>query len=177
MGSDTKQVSGVSAYFSDTEVTLRPQVHLHSAYKAADPDENPSEEQDQPSFDQPGAMPHEMAPILHPYVLLNFLPLSEASEKRVPVAVVFHQNTVPIIMIRHNWQERFDAEDCEYFGELMDDWMKTPPERVLALFRQLECLSAGPIRATVSGIATAEGLENLMYAVLTHSGGPGQLPM
>jgi hypothetical protein len=48
----------------------------------------------------------------------------------------------------------------------MNGWMRTPPEQALILFRQLECLSAGPIRATVSGIATAEGLENLMYAVL-----------
>jgi hypothetical protein len=80
-------------------------------------------------------------------------------------------------MIRHNWQVRLDAEDSEYLGDFMDDWMKTPPERVLALFRQLECLSTGPIRATVSGIATAEGLENLMYAVLTPAGVRGQRTM
>jgi hypothetical protein len=174
MGFDNKHVSGVRACFSDTEVTVHPHVHLHSANKAADPDENPSGELDQLRSDRPGAMRYEMAPALHPYVLLNFLPLSEAADKRVPLAVVFHQNTVPIIMIRHNWQVSLDAEDREYLSEFMDHWMKTPPERVLVLFRQLECLSAGPIRATVSGIATAEGLENLMYAVLTHAGVRGQ---
>lgn len=156
---------------------MYPHVHLHSANKAADPDENPSGELDQLRSDRPDAMLCEMAPALHPYVLLNFLPLSEAADKPVPLAVVLHQNTVPIIIIRHDWQVSLNAEDRDYLSELMDDWMKTPPERVLALFRQLEYLSAGPIRATVSGMATAEGLENLMYAVLTHAGVLGQWTM
>jgi hypothetical protein len=69
-------------------------------------------------------------------------------------------------MIRHNWQVSLDVKDREYLSEIMNSWMRTPPERVLVLFWQLECLSAGSIGATVSGIATAEGLENLMYAVL-----------
>jgi hypothetical protein len=177
MSFDNKHVSRVRAHFSDPEVTVRPQVHLHSANKAADPDGNPSGELDQLRSDRPGAMRYEMAPALHPYVLLNFLPLSEAAEKRVPFAVVFHQNTVPIIMIRHNWQVTLDAEDRDRLSELLDDWVKTPPEKVLALFRQLECLSTGPIRATVSGIVTAEGIENLMYAVLTPANIPGQSMM
>ena len=148
--------------------------HLYSANRAADPDENPAEEPDRLRAERSDLAQLEMAPALHPYVLLNFLPLSEAADKLVPLAVVFHQNTVPIIIIRHNWQVSLDAKDREYLSELMDDWMKTPSERVLILFRQLECLSVGPIRATVSGITTAEGLEHLMYAVLTHAGVPGQ---
>jgi hypothetical protein len=132
---------------------MHPDVYLYSANSAAGPDENPVEELDRLRADQSGAMRHEMVSALHPYVLLNFLPFSEAADKQVPLAVVFHQNIVPIIVIRHNWQVSLDAKDREYLSALMDDWMKTPPERVLVLFRQLECLSTGPIRATVSGIA------------------------
>jgi len=172
-----KRASGVSTSFFESEVIVHSHFHLYSANRAADAEKNPPGEPDQLSADRSDTMRHEKAPALHPYVLLSFLPLSEAAEKRISLAVVFHQNTVPIIMIRHNWQVRLDAEDSEYLGDFMDDWMKTPPERVLALFRQLECLSTGPIRATVSGIATAEGLENLMYAVLTPAGVRGQRTM
>jgi hypothetical protein len=177
MGLETKRAPEVRAYFSDTEVTVHPHLYLHSAGKATNPDENRSEEQEQLSDDRPGEMQQGRAPSLHPYVLLNFSSNSEVGGKFLPVAVVFHQHTIPIIMIRHNWQVTLDAEDREYLIELLDDWVKTPPERVLALLRQLECLSAGPIRATVSGTATAEGLENLMYAVLTHAGVSGERTM
>lgn len=143
---------------------------LHSSGKAANPDENPSGELDKLRSDRPGAMPYEMAPALHPYVLLNFSSNSEVACKSLPLAVVFRQNTVPIIIIRHNWQVSLDAKDRDYLSELLDDWMRTPPERVLALFRELECLSAGPITTTAFGIATAESLDQLMYAVLERAG-------
>jgi hypothetical protein len=174
---EMKCMSGVTTSFSDTEVTVYTHVHLSSANRTAADEKNSSDEVDQLSDDRLDAMQQGGAPSLHPYVLLNFSFNSEVGCKFLPVAVVFHKNTVPIIMIRHNWQVSLDAENREYLSEVLDNWMKTPPERVLALFRQLESLSTGPIRVTVSGIATAEGLEHLMYAVLTHAGVRGQRTM
>jgi hypothetical protein len=162
MSLETKRVCGVSATFSETEVT----VHLH--------DENPAEWLDQLRGDPSDPIQLEMAPALHPYVMLKFLPYSEAADRLVPLAVVFHRNTIPIIIIRNDWQKGLNAEDRKSLAELMDDWERTPSERLLALFRQLECLSTGPIRATASGIATAEGLGNLTCAVLGHAGVPEQ---
>lgn len=153
---------------------MHPHVRLYSANRAADNDENPAECLDQLGADRSDPIQLEMAPALHPYVMLNFLFYPEAADKLVPLAVVFHRNTFPTIIIRHDWQIGFNAEDRKYLAELMDDWARTPPERLLALFRQLECLSTGPIRTTVSGIATAEGLEHLMYAILGHAGVPEQ---
>jgi hypothetical protein len=158
-------------------VIVHPHVNLHSSAKEADSDENPFEELDQLRFDRPCTMRQELATDLHPYVLLNYLPLSKPADKPVPLAVVFHRNSAPIIIIRHNWQVSLDARDDKYLSELMDAWMSTPPERVLALFRQLERLSAGSLRATVSGIVRAEGLENLVCAVLGGGGAFGQLSM
>jgi hypothetical protein len=87
-------------------------------------------------------------------------------DKSLALAVVFHRNTIPIIMIRHNWQVGLDSEDLKYLAELMDDWARTPAEQLLALLRQLECLADGPLRTAGSGIATAEALEYLINTVL-----------
>jgi hypothetical protein len=177
MSLETKRMSGVKASFSDTGVIMHPHVHLYSANRAADPEKYPFRELDQLIADRSDAMRHEIVPVLYPYVLLNFLPGSEVAANPLSLAVVFHLNSAPLIMIRYDWQVSLDAENREYLSKLMDDWMKTPPERVLALFRQLECLSVGPLRATVSGIATGEALEHLVYAVLGHAGDPGRLTM
>ena len=151
---------------------MHPHVRLYLANRAADDDENPAEWRDQLRVDRSDPMQLGMAPALHPYVMLNFLPYSEAADKLVHLAVVFHRNTVPIIIICDDWQIGLNADDRKYVTELIDDWERTPSERLLALFRQLERLSAGPIRATVSGIATEEGLGNLTYAVLGYAGVP-----
>jgi hypothetical protein len=175
MGLDAMHVSRVRASFFGKGVTVNP--HMYSANRAADPEENLSEELDQLREDRSDAIRLEMTRALYPYVLLRFLPCSEAAEKPVALAAIFHQNIVPLVMIRHDWQTGLDANDREYLIEFMDEWTRTPPNRVLALFRQLECLSIGPIRATVSGIATAEALEHLMYAVLGHAGAPRRWTM
>jgi len=150
---------------------VHPHVHLYSAERANDDDENPSEWL---SADRSDPMQLETPPGLHPYVMLNFLPYSETAEKPVPLAVVFHRNTVPIIIIRHNWQIGLNVEDHKYLAELMDDWKRKPFKQLLSLFRQLECLSVGPITTTVSGLVTAEGLGNLAYTVLGQAGVPEQ---
>jgi hypothetical protein len=80
-------------------------------------------------------------------------------------------------MIRHDWQTGLDTNDRRYLIKFMDDWARTPPERVLALFRQLKSLLIGPIRATISGVTTPEALEHLMNAVLGHAGAPGRWTM
>ncbi len=159
------------------EVTVRPHLHLYSPNRAAHSEDIPAGEPDQLRVNRSDAMCSEMAGFLHPYVLLNFLSSSEAADKPLALAVIFHQDLVPIIVIRHDWQMDLDAEDREYLIELMDDWARTPPERVLALFRQLEGLSIGPLRATDTGIATAEALEFLMYAILGRGRDPGQWTM
>lgn len=153
---------------------MYPHMRLYSANRAADDDENPAQWLDQLRADRSDPTQLEMAPALLPYVILHFLPDSEAADKLVPLAVVFHRNTVPKIIIRHNWQIGLNAEGHKYLAELMDDWERTPFKQLLALFRQLECLSAGPIRATVSGLVTAEGLGNLTYTVLGQAGIPEQ---
>jgi hypothetical protein len=177
MGLETKRMFGVRASFCETEVIVYPNVHLYSANRAADPDENLAGDLDQLRTDRSDPMQLKMARALHLYVLLKFLPGSAAADKPLALTVVFHHDIAPLIVIRHDWQTRLDAKNRKYLSKLMDDWTRTPPERVLALFRQLECLSIGPIRATVSGIATAETLEHLMYAVLRHAGAPGQCTM
>jgi hypothetical protein len=177
MSFETKCMSGVKTSFSDTEVIVHPHVHLSSANRAADAEKNPSGELDQLSADRSDAMRYEMGRTLHPYVLLNFLPCSEAAGRPLSLAVVFHLSSTPLIMIRYAWQTGLNDKDRESLIELMDDWTRASPERVLALFRQLECLSVGPIRATVSGIATAETLEHLMYAVLGNAGDFGGLTL
>ena len=159
-----KRVAGVRAAFSDTEVTMHPD--LYSTSSGADPDENPAEAPDQLRAGQSDPMQIAMARALYPYVLLRFLPCSEAVDKSLALAVVFHRNTIPIIMIRHNWQVGLDSEDLKYLAELMDDWARTPAEQLLALLRQLECLADGPLRTAGSGIATAEALEYLINTVL-----------
>jgi len=174
MSLETKHVPEVRAYFSDTEVIVHPHVHWYLTNKAADAEENPPETLDQLRAYRPGAMRHAMAPALHPYVLLNFLPLSQLADKQVPLAVLFHRDIAPVVMIRHDWQVGFDTEDCQFLMERMDDCTNTPPERVLALFQQLEALSVGPLRATGSGIVTAESLVYLMYEVLGQTGVPGR---
>lgn len=166
MSLETKRVSGLRASFSGKEVIVHPHVHLYSANRAADTEKNPAEELDQLKADRSDAMRHEMTRALHPYVLLRFLPCSEAADKSVALAVIFHQHCVPLIMIRHEWQIGFDAEDRKYLAELMDDWARTPAEQLLALLRQLECLADGPLRTAGSGIATAEALEYLINTVL-----------
>ena len=170
MSLETKRVSGVRATLSDTEVTVHPHVRLYSANREADHDEIPAEWLDQLRTDRSDPMPLEMAPALLPYVILHFLPDSEAADKLVPLAVVFRRNTVPIIIIRHNWQIGLNVEDHKYLAELMDDWKRKPFKQLLSLFRQLECLSVGPITTTVSGLVTAEGLGNLTYTVLGQAG-------
>ena len=147
--------------------------HSYSANGAADPNENPAEEPDRLRADRSDLAQPEMARALYPYVQLKFLPRSEAPDKLLAIAVVFHRNTVPIIMIRYNWQAGLDSNDLKYLAELMDDWARTPAERLLALFRQLECLSIGPLITTGSGIAAPEALEYLMNTVLG-SGVPDQ---
>jgi hypothetical protein len=140
--------------------------HLSSTDRAADPDENPAEGPNRLRADQLDPAQHEGARALYPYVLLRFLPGSKTVDKLLAIAVLFHRNSVPIIMIRHNWQAGLDSNDLKYLAELMDDWARTPAERMLALFRQLECLSIGPLRTSGSGVATAEALEYLMNTVL-----------
>jgi hypothetical protein len=151
-----------------------PHVRLYSTNSAADDDENPTQWLDQLRADRSDPMQLEMVPALLPYVILHFLPDSEAADKLVPLAVVFRRNTVPIIIIHHNWQIGLNVENHKYLAELMDDWEGTPFKQLLALFRQLERLSVGPIRATVSGLVTAEGLGNLTYTVLRQAGVPEQ---
>jgi hypothetical protein len=141
---------------------VHPHVRLYSANRAADPDEIPAEWLDQSRADRSDQMQLEMAPDLHLYVLLKFFPGSGAADKSLAHAVVFHQNTGPMIIIRHDWQVGLDSKDRQYLAELIDDWARTPPERLLALFRQLESLSVGQLRATDSGVATAEVLEYLI---------------
>ena len=165
---------GAIASFSDTEVTVHPRVYWYLANKAADSEEYPSEELGQLRADPSGAMRDEIALALHPYVLLKFLLFSEARNKLVPLAVIFHWNIAPVIVIRHDWQVGLATGDCEYLIELMDNCTNTPPEREVALFQQLECLSTGRLRATGSGIATAESLVNLMYEALGRASFPGR---
>jgi hypothetical protein len=173
MGLEAKYVFGERASYSDTEVTVHPRVYWYLASKAADAEESPSEGLDLLRADQPGAVRDQMAPALHPYVLLNFLLFSEAADKRVPFAVLFHRNIAPVIIIRHDWQAGLNAEDSKYLIELMDDCTNTSPEQELALFKRLECFSIGPLRATGSGIATAESLASLIYEVLGRADVPG----
>jgi hypothetical protein len=174
---EKKSVPGVGAISFDTEVTVNLHIRLSSADKEADPDENSAEELDQLKAKPSNPVQFESARALYPYVQLEYLPSLQATDRLLALGVVFHRNTVPIIMIRYNWQIEFDAEDRKYLTELMDGWTNTPPERLLALFHQLESLSIGPLRATGSGVATAEALEHLMYAVLGHAGVPGQWKM
>jgi hypothetical protein len=155
-------------------VTVHPHVYWYLANKATDAEEYPSEELGQLRADPSGAMRDEIALALHPYVLLKFLLFSEAGDKLVPLAVVFHRNIAPVIVIRHDWQVGLDTEGCEYLIELMDNCTNTPPEREVVLFQQLECFSIGRLRATGSGIATAESLVNLMHEVLGRAGFPGR---
>jgi hypothetical protein len=152
---------------------VHPRVYWYLASKAGDVEENPLEELDRLRAEQSAAMRFEIAPALHPYVLLNFLLFSEAADKRVPLVVLFHRNIAPVIIIRHDWQAGLNAEDSQYLIELMNDCTNTPPEGELALFQRLECFSIGPLRATGSGIATAESLASLIYEVLGRADVPG----
>ena len=129
------------------------------------------------SADRSDAIFSEMVRGLYPYVLLMFLPCSESAYKSVCLAVVFQLGGAPLIMIRHDWQIGFDAKDQRYLTELMDVWTKTPPEEVIALFLQLECLSVGPIKATVSGMATSETVERLTSDLLGRAAVSGQWTM
>ena len=153
---------------------MHPHVYWYLANKAVDAEKYLSGELGQLRADPPGAMRDEIALALHPYVLLKFLPFSETGEKPVPLAVVFHRDSAPLIVIRHDWQVGLDTEDCECLIELMDNCTNTAPEGEVALFQQLECLSTGRLRATGSGIATAESLVNLMHEVLGRAGFPGR---
>lgn len=98
---------GAIASFSDTEVTVHPRVYWYLANKAADSEEYPSEELGQLRADPSGAMRDEIALALHPYVLLKFLLFSEARNKLVPLAVIFHWNIAPVIVIRPSGQPEY----------------------------------------------------------------------
>ena len=87
------------------------------------------------------------------FVLLQFSP--RLHRKTVNILLVDLENGNPLqVSIDPAWEQRVDSDDREYLAALIDDWRRTPPERIPDLFHELCRLSHGPLKVAQEKRAT-----------------------
>ena len=102
------------------------------------------------------------------YVFLKYVPTSyEESKQRVFVLVNQDRGSLELF-VRPGWEMGMEAEDRDYFAELMKDWSETPSEEIPSLLEQLAELSIGPLQAIESGNLDKKRRQRLINHV--HSG-------